>query len=109
MIFIGANHNLTVLHPGFAPAHIRALLSEIDPAGVCVEILAGWGREAGIPTYPQEQYTAITWADHRGVPVHAVDWNVTRRALPPIVRMSDTVPLVEEGPLLPGSRTRSGR
>jgi hypothetical protein len=63
---------------------------------VCVEILAGRGREAGIPTYPQEQYAAISWADRNGVPVHAVDWNVQRRSLPPVVRMSDTVPLDED-------------
>jgi hypothetical protein len=96
VIFIGANHNLSFLHPGFSPAHIRTLLSRIGPAAVCVEILTGWKREAGIPTYPQEQYAAITWADRQSVPVHAVDWNVGRRNLPPVVRMSDTAPVLED-------------
>lgn len=90
VIFIGANHNLTFLHPGFSPAHLRALLSKIAPAALCLEILPGREREGHIPTYPQEQYAALTWARREGVPVYGVDWTPPEtRALPPVVRMDD--------------------
>jgi hypothetical protein len=97
VVFIGANHNLTFLHQGFSPAHIRALLTEIAPVALCLEILPDWPRTEGIPTFPQEQYAAMTWAQRAGVPVYGVNWATPGvRALPPIERM-DTSALLETG------------
>lgn len=97
VVFIGANHNLTFLHPGFSPAHLRALLSAVGPAAICLEIPPDWSRAEGIPTYPQEQYAAMTWAERAGVPMYGVDWNSARTTAPAVVRMSDSVPLAERG------------
>ena len=98
VVFIAANHNLTFLHPGFTPAHIRALLSKIHPAALCLEVLPDWDRRLGIPSFPQEQYAAMTWAERAGVPVYGVNWATPEvQALPPIERMR-YVDLVERGP-----------
>lgn len=94
VVFIGANHNLTFLHPGFSPAHVRALLSKIAPAALCLEVPRERLRTHAIPTFPQEQYAAITWAQREGIPVYGVDWETPEvQALPPIVRMDDIEPL----------------
>ena len=97
VIFIGANHNLTFLHPGFSPAHLRALLSKIAPVAVCLEFLPDWPETEGFPTFPQEQYAALTWAQRAHIPVHAVDGGWGSPGAQPILRMSDTVTLAEEG------------
>lgn len=93
VVFIGFNHTAPFLQPGFSPAHIRALLSKIGPVALCIETSPGWARSAGIPTFPQEKYASITWAEREGIPFHAVDdrpapWLM---ALAPIQRMEDTV------------------
>lgn len=98
VVFIGANHNYTFLHPRFSPAHVRALLSKIDPAALCIELTPDWPRNDGLPTWPQEQYAALTWAQSAEIPVYAVDWATPeRRALSPIVRMSEGAALTESG------------
>jgi hypothetical protein len=97
VMFVGANHNLAFLHPDFSPAHIRALLSKIAPAVLCLELKPDWPRDNGIPTFPQERYAALTWAAREGIPVYAVDWETPGvRALPPIERMADTAALLEQ-------------
>jgi len=98
VVFIGTNHNLAFLHPGFSPAHIRALLSHVDPAALCLELKPDWPRADGIPTFPQEQYAALTWAERTRIPVFGVDWETPAvRALPPIRRMADAVALLDSG------------
>lgn len=74
VVFVGFNHNLAFLHPGFSPAHIRALLSRIRPVAVCLELLPDWETLGDIPTFPQEQYAAITWAREARVPIFGVDF-----------------------------------
>lgn len=96
LVFIGANHNLSFLHPGFTPAHIRALLSKIKPSALLLELLPGWRRDLGIPTFPQEEYAAITWAERVGVPIVGVDW-----ATPAVRALPDTQGMT---PLEPGAR-----
>jgi len=98
VVFIGANHNLTFLHPGFSPAHVRALLSKIAPAALCLEVPPDWMQTHAIPTFPQEQYAAITWAQREGIPVYGVDWETPAiQELSPIVRMGETEPLDQGG------------
>lgn len=98
VIFIGANHNLPFLHPGFSPAHIRALLSKIAPAALCLELKPDWPRNEGIPTFPQEKYAALTWAEQERIPVCAVNWETPEvRALPQVVRMNDPAALLDSG------------
>lgn len=97
VIFIGANHNLTFLHPGFSPAHIRALLSKIAPVAVCLELMPDWPEAEGLPTFPQEQYAALTWALRAHIPVHAVDADWESPGAQAIQRMSDTVTLMQQG------------
>jgi hypothetical protein len=93
VVFIGANHNLSFLHPGFSPAHLRALLSKIGPVAVCVEVPLDWPQSLGIPTFPQEQYAAMTWAKQVGVPMYGVNWTTPSvKALPPIERMTELEP-----------------
>jgi len=94
VIFIGASHNFTFLHPAFSPAHLRALLSKIAPAALCLEVPPEWPRTHGVPTFPQEQYAAMTWAQREGIPVYGVDWETPEvQALPPVVRMDAIEPL----------------
>lgn len=89
-VFIGANHNLSFLHPGFSPAHIRTLLSKIAPAAICLEVTPNWPWDLGIPTYPQEQYAAMTWAKQFGIPVYGVNWATPAvQSLPPVVGMRE--------------------
>jgi hypothetical protein len=97
VVFIGANHNFTFLHPAFSPAHLRALLSKIAPAALCLEIPPERPRTQGIPTFPQEQYAAMTWAQREGIPVYGVDWETPEgQAQSPVVRMDNVEPL-EQG------------
>lgn len=92
VVFIGFDHHASFLHPGFSPAHIRALLSKIGPVALCIEAEPSWARSAGIPTFPQEHYASITWAEREGIPVHACNWPPPfLLSLPPIQRMADTV------------------
>jgi hypothetical protein len=94
VVFIGANHNFTFLHPAFSPAHLRALLSKIAPAALCLEVPPEWPRTRGVLTFPQEQYAAMTWAQREGIPVYGVDWETPEvQALPPVVRKDDLEPL----------------
>lgn len=94
VVFIGANHNFTFLHPAFSPAHLRALLSRIAPAALCLEVPPEWPRTQLVPTFPQEQYAAMTWAQREGIPVYGVDWETREvQALPPVVRNDDIEPL----------------
>jgi hypothetical protein len=74
VVFIGAHHALSFLHPGFSPAHLRALLSKIDPVAVLVEQPPDFRSQRGIPTFPQESYAAVTWAETRGKAVYGVNW-----------------------------------
>src|SRR5688572_14347820 len=61
VVFVGAQHTLSFLHPGFSPGHLRALLSKIDPVAVLIEQFADFHSEVKIPTFPQEVYAAVTW------------------------------------------------
>jgi tetratricopeptide (TPR) repeat protein len=75
VVFVGFNHAYAFLQPETSPAHIRALLDRVNPAALCVENDADWPKSEGIPTYPHEQYAAITWAQSRRRPLYHVNWD----------------------------------
>lgn len=98
VVFVAANPNLSFLHPGFSPAHIRGLLTKMDLTALClVQLGADWIQTEGIPTYPQEHYAALTWALRRNVPVYGVSWASSARDTLPPLRMSDTSSLLRPG------------
>lgn len=75
VVFVGFNHAYAFLQPETSPAHIRALLDRVNPAALCVENDEDWPESEGIPTYPHEQYAAITWAESRRRPLYHVNWD----------------------------------
>ncbi|MHC4560712.1 MAG: hypothetical protein ACYS80_25820, partial [Planctomycetota bacterium] len=75
IVFVATHHATLLLNPDFSPAHLRALLSKIDPAAISVEKLPDW-RERGYSfTFPQEWYATYTWVEEKGIPIYGVDWD----------------------------------
>ena len=74
IVLIAANHAFLFLHPGYTPAHLRAILTKIEPDAVGIEKLPEWRlNKDAIETFPQELYAVITWAHRRGTAVYGVD------------------------------------
>jgi len=74
IVLIATNHVLMFLHPGYTPAHLRALLTKIEPNAIGIEKLPEWRlNKDAIETFPQELYAVITWAHRRGTAVYGVD------------------------------------
>ena len=79
IVLIAAHHSVLFLHPGYTPAILRALLTKISPAAVCIEALPEdvfeWRKnDSLIPTWPQELYATMTWAKKREILVWGADW-----------------------------------
>ena len=75
IVFVATHHATLLLNPDFSPAHLRALLSKIDPAAISVEKLPDWRDRGYSHTFPQEWYATYTWAEEKGIPIYGVDWS----------------------------------
>lgn len=77
IVLIATHHSVIFLNPRYTPAHLRALLTKINPDAVCIEELKDTQENISrlpIPTWPQELYATLTWAKKKNVPVWHVDW-----------------------------------
>lgn len=74
IVLIATSHPSVFLHPGYTPAHLRALLTKISPDAVGIEKLTEWRlNNDSIETFPQELYGIITWAHMRSTAVYGLD------------------------------------
>ena len=75
IVLIATLHSILFLNPRYTPAHLRALLTKINPVAVCIEELKDTQESISrLPTWPQELYATLTWAKKKNVPVWHVDW-----------------------------------
>jgi hypothetical protein len=75
IVLIAAYHPVMFLHPGHTPAHLRALLTKINPDAIGIEKLPQWRLSPeAIETFPQELYAILTWASMKAKPAYGVDW-----------------------------------
>jgi hypothetical protein len=83
IVLIATSHPSVFLHPGYTPAHLRALLTKINPDVVCIEKLPESPLSSkAIETFPQEIYAVLTWVFMKGTPVYGVDWEPKRNLKP---------------------------
>src|SRR6516164_11465736 len=68
VVFVGTQHFISDMPPGYTPAHLRVLLEKINPAAVAVE--APTNVKNPWDFAPLElQWVTKPWADQRKIPL----------------------------------------
>jgi len=74
VVFVGTQHFISDMPPGYTPAHLRVLLSKINPSTIAVEAPANVKNPWDFA--PLElRWVTKPWADQHQIPVVPIGWN----------------------------------
>ena len=74
VVFLGTQHFITDMPPGYGPGHLRTLLGRVRPDVLAVEAPAGAPNPWDFAPYELQRVTR-PWAEERKIPLVPVGWN----------------------------------
>jgi hypothetical protein len=74
VVFVGTQHFISDMPPGYTPAHLRVLLARINPAALAVEAPTNVKNPWDFAPFELQRVTR-PWAEQHGLPIVPVAWN----------------------------------